>query len=228
MDASDWVAAPFRWGAALRDRRLFHPAGVLATGHLTRTAPPDEGLPVPSSAIVARVSKALGTPAALPDGVGLAFRVTMGWEQQPGPWDVLMVTAGSGPLSRAIGLHPVFSWSKLILTTLMPLRYRGRQWWLRARMHTGVSGPGLSLAAVRDRLDGAPIRIELDQAAGGAEFRPLAELSLLKRLVPVRDDDMAFDPVRNTAPGVQLVPHWLADLRAAAYRGSRTGRAATG
>ncbi|OBJ68847.1 phosphodiesterase [Mycobacterium sp. 1274756.6] len=225
MDSSELVAAPFRWGAALRNRRLFHPTGVLATGDLDRIAPPEQGLPVPSSAIVARISKGLGTPGALPDAVGLAFRVTMA-RQQPGPWDVLMVTAGSGPLSRVIGVHPVLSWSGLTLSTLMPLRYHGRPWWLRARMHTGLTGPGLSLTAVGDQLDRAEIRVELDQAAGGGDFRPLAELTLRKRLVPVRDDDVAFDPVRNTAPGVELSPHWLAGLRASAYRGSRTGRAA--
>ena len=58
MKASDIVALPLQLGSAVRHRRVFHPLGVLAAGRIERTAPPGEGLPVESSDIVARVSKA--------------------------------------------------------------------------------------------------------------------------------------------------------------------------
>jgi hypothetical protein len=36
---------------------------------------------------------------------------------------------------------------------------------------------------------------------------------------------VSFDPVRNEADDVRLTPAWLTDLRRAAYRHSRRGRA---
>ncbi|WP_317189865.1 MmpS family transport accessory protein, partial [Mycobacterium avium] len=61
-------------------------------------------LPIPPSRIVARLSKATGTPGALPDFIGLALR---GSAPQPAgtPWDILLVSAGSGVLSRAAALR---------------------------------------------------------------------------------------------------------------------------
>src|SRR3954454_9391726 len=71
VDVSDLVALPFRWGSAIRGKRFFHPLGVVAEGVIDRVAPAGEGLPIPSSDVVARLSKAGGTPGALPDFMGL-------------------------------------------------------------------------------------------------------------------------------------------------------------
>ncbi|BBZ74271.1 phosphodiesterase [Mycobacterium paraseoulense] len=222
MSVSDLVALPFQWGAAIRGKRLFHPIGVLAEGFIERTAPAGEGLPISSSEVVARVSKAGGTPGALPDFVGLAFRVTP--PQAAGPWDILVVSSGSGVLSRALALRPAISWSGQTLNTLMPLHYRGANWWLRARIESELDGPGLSLDSVRERLQHDPIAVSLDQACGRGDFTPLGRLTLTGALDPERAPDVSFDPVVNTAPGVSLHPRWLADLRARAYRRSRHGR----
>lgn len=216
----DPAAQLFRWGAAARRRRFFHPAGVLATGSLERIAPPDEGLPVEPSAVVARISKGAGSPGPMPDAIGLALRVPVA---QHGSWDILLVSAGSGPLGRTVGLRPVIAWAGLTMTTLMPLDYRDGRWWLRARLTTPVHGYGLNLGAVRNQIDRDRVCFELDQAHGTAGFRPLARL-VLTGLDPGRD--ISFDPVVNTAPGVRLRPRWLAELRARAYRGSRDGRGA--
>ncbi|WP_420110235.1 phosphodiesterase [Mycolicibacter arupensis] len=227
IDPAGWA---FRWGAALRHRRFFHPDGVLARGFLERDAPADVGLPVPSATVVARISKAIGTPGPLPDAVGLALQIPVP-QHGRGSWDVLLVTAGSGAIGRTLGIRPVLSWSGLQMTTLMPLRFRGRLWWLRARMSTRDSGHGLALSAIHKQLDGDQIRVELDQACGAGEFRPLAHVVLQAVAVAETDaahNDVVFDPVLNTAPGVQLSPGWLATLRASAYRGSREGRATTG
>ncbi|ORW22047.1 phosphodiesterase [Mycolicibacter nonchromogenicus] len=217
-DPAGW---PFRWGSALRHRRVFHPDGVLATGFLERDAPPDEGLPVPSAAVITRISKATGTPGRLPDAVGLAIQIPVP-PYDHRSWDVLLVSAGSGVIGRAVGLRPVVSWSGLQMTTLMPLHYREQLWWLRARLTTRIDGYGLALSDIRRQLAGGHIRFEIDQACGTGEFRPLAHLVINGAGA---DRDVSFDPVMHTAPGVQLRPGWLAELRARAYRGSREGRA---
>ncbi len=224
MNVSDFVTTPFQWGSALRHRRVFHPDGVLAEGSIERLAPAHIGLPVPSGSVVARVSKAAGTPGALPDVIGLALRIVP--QADPNTdWDILLASAGSGVLGRAIGLRPVTSWTGHTMTSLVPLRYRDINWWLRARIATKIDGAGVSLAGIRDQLDRGEIEVELDQARGASHFCPLARATLTKALTPQVGDDVSFDPVRHTAQGVELYPRWLADLRARAYDRSRQGRA---
>lgn len=220
-DLFDVAAKPFQWGSALRGRRFFHPVGVLAEGSIERVAPAAEGLPIPSSEVVARVSKAVGTPGALPDFIGLAFRVAPQQEAAP-PWDILLVTAGSNVLARAVALRPATSWTGQTLTSLMPLRYRGGIWWLRAQTISAVNGFGLSLDSVRDAIEHGGIQFAIDQACGRGDFAPLARLTLSGVSNPV--PEVSFDPVVNTAPGLSLYPGWLARLRARAYQRSRDGR----
>jgi hypothetical protein len=221
VNVSDLLAKPFQWGSALRGRRFFHPVGVLAQGSLERVAPAAEGLPIPSSDIVARISKAAGTPGVLPDFIGLAIRVAPP-QVAATPWDILLVSAGSGVLARAVALRPTASWGGQTLTSLMPFRYQGSVWWLRARSLSDVNGFGLSLDSIERAIDGGGIDFSIDQACGRGHFAPLARL----RLTGVRDPDpdVSFDPVVNIAPGVSMYPEWLADLRARAYRRSRDGR----
>lgn len=221
MNVSDLVARPFGWGSGLRGRRFFHPAGVLAAGSVERVAPGDDGLPIPSTKVIARISKAVGTPGPLPDLIGLALRIP---PSNPGAslWDILLVSAGSGVLTRAALLRPATAWSGQTLTSLMPFRYRNHFWWLRARINDGVGGIGLSLDDVRRRIPGG-IEVALDQACGTGDFEPVARLTLS---TVIDTDEVSFDPVLNTAPGLGLYPGWLADLRARAYQRSREGREA--
>ncbi len=73
------VTAPFQWVAAARHRRVFHPGGVLARGSIERVAARDVGLPIESASdVLVRLSKGIGTPGALPDVIGLAFRLPAG------------------------------------------------------------------------------------------------------------------------------------------------------
>jgi hypothetical protein len=222
VNVSDLVAAPFQWGSALRGKRFFHPLGVVAQGVVERVAPAADGLPIPSSNIVARLSKAAGTPGTLPDFIGLAIRVAP--EHAAKPWDILLVSAGSSVLGRAVASRPVTSWTGHAMTTLMPLRYRGRNWWLRAQITDGITGFGFSLDNIRDRIERDGIELALDQACGAADFHRLARLRLSSVVDSRRGQDMSFDPVRNTAPGLELYPGWLAGLRAAAYQRSSAGR----
>jgi hypothetical protein len=223
MGVSDLVALPFQWGSALRRKRFFHPVGVVAEGSVKRIAPAGQGLPVPSSHAIARFSKATGTPGSLPDFIGLAIRVPAGHTETE-PWDVLLVSAGSGKLTRALALRPARSWAGQNLTTLMPLEYRGSKWWLRARIESEIDGTGLSLDDVRNRLDRGGIEVALEQACGGSAFETLARLTLNRVVEFQPGEDISFDPVLNSAPGVKLYPGWLADLRASAYSRSRDGR----
>ncbi|MCV7197303.1 phosphodiesterase [Mycobacterium angelicum] len=223
MNVSNLVTLPFQWGAAIRGKRFFHPLGVLAQGSIERVAPYYQGLPVPTSDVVARLSKAVGTPGPIPDAMGLALRVP-GLDHATKPWDMLLVSAASGAIGRVLALRPVGSWTSQTMTTLMPLQYHGKRWWLRARITTPVDGPGLSLAAVRDRIEDGGIEMEIDQACGTGHFEPLAHVKLTKVASPGLDDDVSFDPVLNTPPGVSLYPDWLAGLRKRAYAQSRDGR----
>jgi hypothetical protein len=231
MKATDLVTVPFQAGAAVRHRRLFHPVGVLAEGTLERLSPPGEGLPVESGPIMGRVSKGIGTPGALPDFAGLA------WRMQPAPfaatpWDVLLISAGLGSAKVTVNrllLRPVVSWAEAVYSSLMPLRHHGELWWVRARLVTAPEGGGLSLTTIRDRISDGGLAFEVEQACGTGEFIPLARLELTRAVAgePVSDGegrDIAFDPVRHTAPDVTLWPDWLRELRELAYRGSRQGR----
>jgi hypothetical protein len=223
MSVMELVSAPFRWGSALRGRRIFHPDGVVAEGVIDRLAPVDAGLPLPSAKIVARVSKALGTPNGLPDIIGLAFRIlSHGDSSAECDWDVLLASALPVPIIRSIGLRPVTSWTGSSMTSLAPLRYHDANWWLRARITTQIDGSGLSLDGIRNALQQGEIAIDVDQGRATSAFHPLARVTLTN---PTPGRDVSFDPVLHTAPDVEMYPHWLADLRAYAYAQSREGRA---
>jgi hypothetical protein len=222
--ASDIVTAPVRLGAAIRNRRLFHPVGVVAEGILERVAPSNEGLPMASCDVIGRVSKGIGLRGALPDIAGLAWRMPPQQDLRScTPWDVLLASTVGSSVGRLI-LRPAFSWSGTTFSSLMPLRYQGGVWWVRARLSTVIDTPGLSLATVADQITSGEIDFDIEQAAGTADFLPLARLTL--RNVDPTCDDIAFDPALHSDPEVKLVPGWLGDFRRAAYRRSREGRGA--
>lgn len=220
---SDITEFPFRLSAELRHRRAFHPIGVLARGRIERIAPVAKGLPVESGDVTARLSKGAGLPGELPDFAGLAWRMGPA-PSAATPWDVLMVSAGSSALGRVV-LRPARSWQNTTFSTLMPLGYGGRTWWLRARFLEPTTSGGLSLDDLSKALDGGTaIRIAVDQSAGLGDFAPLAVLTLTELLPDDDKGEFALDPTRNSAPGVTLLPQWLTALRRGAYLGSRKGR----
>ncbi len=190
---------------------------------MERVVPADVGLPIPSCDVVARVSKAAGTPGALPDAIGLALRIPP-QADDGAAWDILLASAGSSVLGRAIGLRPVGSWTGNPLTSLMALRFRGVNWWLRARVLTDVDGVGVSLDSIRRQLEHGEVDVAIDQARGRSDFSPVARLTLRRLVGDGEGEDVSFDPILHTAPGVALYPGWLASLRARAYDRSREGR----
>lgn len=219
MKISDVASWPIEFGAAVRHRRLFHPSGVLARGTLERTAPSGRGLPLYSCDVVGRLSKGIGTPDSVPDIAGLAWRMP---PQLSGtPWDVLLASTLAG--NRFV-LWPANSWAGITFSSVMPLRFDGALWWLRARLTTEFDGGGLCLDSVNSQLERGGIRFDIEQSPATGEFEPLARLSLLEKLPHGRD--VSFDPALHEADGVRLVPSWLADVRRSAYHSSRVGRSA--
>lgn len=219
---SDIVTAPFQWVSALRHRRVFHPAGVLASGTIERLPGQGHGLPIDSCDVVARVSKGLGTPGALPDVVGLAWKMPAA-AFPPTGWDVLLASTGSGLLTR-IGLRPVTSWSGVTLSSLMPLRYQQQIWWIRARLITEIAARGVSLDTIRSHLDDDGLVFAIEQACGTGSFELLGRLTLNRSLPADEDHDVVFDPTIHSAQDVGLAPGWLSGLRRSAYDRSREGR----
>jgi hypothetical protein len=220
VHASDIAALPIRLGAAARHSRLFHPYGVLAAGFLDRVAPPDDGLPMQSCDVIGRISKGVGMPGAMADIAGLAWRIPPPQDLRSCvPWDVLLASTVVG--SRVV-LAPSRSWSRATFSSLMPLRFNGGVWWIRARLVTKIDEPGLSLDTIRNQIDSGQLEFDIQQARGFSGFSPLARLTL--RHLDPSNDDIAFDPVLHSDEDVQLVPGWLADFRRAAYRRSREGR----
>ena len=220
MQFSDLATLPVKLGAAARGRRLFHPVGVLAEGILERTALDSDGLPMRSSDVIGRVSKGIGLPGGAPDIAGLAFRIPPPQDLRScGPWDVLLASTARG--SR-FGLAPVTSWTGATFSSLMPLRYRGRVWWVRARLATAIDANGLALESIESEINSDGIQFDIEQAPSRGEFRPLAKLTL--RNVDPSCDDIAFDPALHSDCDVALLPGWLTNVRRAAYRRSRQGR----
>jgi hypothetical protein len=221
VKGSDVVALPLQLGSAIRRRRIFHPVGVLANGTIERLAPPKDGLPVESSDVVGRVSKGVGLPGSLPDIIGLAVRMPP-LPFAPTSWDVLTASAGSGVLTR-FALRPVTSW-RAPMSSLMPLRYEGRYWWIRAKMTSDFEASGLSIDAIAEKVASDGIEYEIDQAAGVSEFQPLARVRFHEVTAVGATNDVAFDPTIHTAPDVKLAPEWLTDIRRRSYERSREGR----
>jgi hypothetical protein len=211
---------PLQLGSAVRGRRVFHPNGVLARGSLERLAPPGDGLPVDTADVTARVSKAVGLPGKLPDLIGLAIKLPPAAFAAT-PWDILMVSTWSGPLGR-YALRPVTSWQSP-MTTLMPVKYEGNYWWVRATMTSDLADGDLALDRISTQLSKGDIEYQLEQSCGTGPFKPLALVRLTEEL-PSGSADATFDPTIHSAPGVQLAPGWLTDIRRRAYDRSRRGR----
>jgi hypothetical protein len=225
VKASDIAALPLQVGSAVRHRRVFHPIGVLARGRLERTSPPGEGLPIESAEVTARVSKAIGSPGALPDLIGLAIKMPPQAFAATG-WDLLLASAGSGLLTR-FALRPTLTWGGTAMTTLMPLKYEDGWWWVQARMTSELDG-GLSVETVTEAIENGGVTFDLHQAHGTGGFEPLATLTLTEVVPTDEHHDVNFDPTRNSAPDVKLGPEWLTQIRERAYWRSRKGRDAPG
>lgn len=224
MKLDSVVDAGFEALASLRHARVFHPQGVLARGRLRVADARGEYLiGAPECPVAARFSKAASTPGGWPDVLGFALRM----HTTHGPWDLALATVGgTGTVSR-FAITPTRGWVHACYGSLMPYRLADSPpLWLFAE--PGPKHPGsASLSDMRAALRTDALPITLHAKGIGGKATVLAQLEL--ESAPDEPAPDAFDPVLNTPPAVELLPRWVAAIRAQAYRGSRRGRhSATG
>jgi len=198
------LATATRVVAAVRQAaKPLHPRGSVVRARLERHGL-DTGFGVPlldepgTVEVLARTSRAIGLPRALPDVHGLALRVPDG---RGSYGDLLFATTGLGRVtrfvltaSRAPGGRP--------MTTLLP--------------YSTASGPVVLAARVLH--DG---HLELACAVGSGDWQRFGELHLLP--YEEGDQSISFDPVRHQLPGL-AVPAWVGRLREPAYEEARHSR----
>ncbi len=123
---------------------------------------------------------------------------------------------GMAPFTRGLSLY-VLLWAAIVAGSYIAAT--------QASVIGDVGSPALALQPISEQLrNGRPIRIEIRQATFGQAPTSLAILTFTHLLPEGEQETLAFDPTRNSAPGVTLSPGWLTALRRGAYRGSRQGR----
>lgn len=187
--------------------RPLHPRGVVRRGTLLvddAGAPGARELGAPLVVpAVARVSRAAGLPAPLPDVFGVAVR----WEVGGLTHDLLLSGTGLGPLTRFV-LVPRTRPLAGPHGTLMPF--------------LDADGRPLLVAAVPS--PGAPrdggVDLVLLSARPGGRWHRLGRLVCPARPGDQDDPELRFDPVLHV-PGDLRVPGWAARLRLPSYRRAR-------
>lgn len=218
--AGQAFAALFRLLKLVRPDRPIHPQGLGLAGELARTGNPAgpsgiDWLDSPGTdQVVARYSRSVGLPQALPDILGLALRVSPEGASEPA--DVLFASTGWSLPGRFL-LMPRLDLAGASLTTLMP--YRGRRGPVLLGLRTRSLPPGP--LASRERVLG------LYWATPGGRWRECGELRLRAGARPA-DIPLRFDPLGNQPPGAQAYA-WTRRLRKSSYRAAqRPARPAVG
>ena len=224
--AGQAFAALFRLLKIARPDRPIHPQGLGLTGTLDRTGNPAgasgiDWLDSPGTdQVVARFSRSLGLPQALPDILGLALRVSPSGDASVGPGslgsgsdgsgaaDVLFASTGWGLPGRFL-LVPRLDVAGATMTTLMP--YRGRRGPVLLGLRTR-SLPAGSLASGEWVLG-------LHWATPGGAWRECGELRLHAGPNP-GDIPLRFDPLANQPAGAEAYG-WTRRLRKPSYRAAR-------
>jgi hypothetical protein len=209
--------------AQARDRRILHPDGRSFTGSLqvwgTGEQPTGSRLldDAARHPVTVRISKGAGTPAGLPDVLGLAVRVH---GSRPGERrDLLLSTAGTTRVSRHL---PVPRWGfDTFYGSILAYRTAGapdRRVYLGAVVDPDATALGRTLDAVVAAATGPGASMLLT-----ADGRPFGRLSFGAALPAVTDAALAFDPVRNT--DADLHPTGMIHAsRAWAYRAGQRWR----
>ncbi|MGC5170509.1 hypothetical protein ACLQ2Q_07630 [Microbacterium sp. DT81.1] len=163
--------------------------------------------PVP---VVARLSRSVGLPAALPDIIGLALRTDAAGRTV----DIELASTGLGIPSRYL-LLPHRSPSHARYGSLLPYWSPRGPILVCARPLTPseplpAGGRALDEALVRE-----PWRLRLYHATPTGKWHPFAQVSV--RLDENQDDTgLRFDSVRHALPGADTYP-WVRALRQPSY-----------
>lgn len=215
------VAAAFQTAARVRHARVFHPRGIRLAGRFRPTQKYEPWFGAGDRAVIARLSKGLGSPVGVPDVLGLAFRVL---DRDDHPWDFALATTGRGTLGRFV-FTPARGWSTACFGSLLPYRFgEASPAWLFAEPLDAEALPNTaSLQAVGDYLDDQVIRYSLTADGLGGPAETIGELDL-RRAEPGEHRTDFFDPVLNHPDEVALVPNVVNRIRESAYTGSRRGR----
>jgi hypothetical protein len=214
-------------GALLRIRgpRPIHTTGVLLTGRITWRPPSaatsgiawiDDRGPGTPPGVTARFSRGAALPAALPDVLGLAIRVTTAH----GPADLLLSTTGSGVPGRfllAPRRRPAGAW----FGSLLPYRGDDGPVLVAARSRTPADLPA-RMEDLHDRLSDEPWRLELLFATPAGRWHRFAELELTAVQERIDAPAPRFDAVRHPLPGAEAYG-WTRRLREPAYARARRG-----
>ena len=195
--AAEAVAA----GSRLRGKRIFHPDGVAHATRIELTG--GHGLPAGSYQGVARLSRGIGLPSALPDLLGLAVRLLDAGS--PGRHQDLLLVSSAAPFPLRHLLVPARSYSSPTYSSLTRFRTPdGTKVTLEGRPLDGSRQFGLGLAT---------------------GIRPPVEVGsvvLDEPLPPEEGQALTFDIWRNCA---LLEPiGWLNRIRRPAYPASQDAR----
>ncbi|MFC5948074.1 hypothetical protein ACFQH9_07280 [Pseudonocardia lutea] len=216
------IRTVFRALARVRRAPAFHPRGVLLGGELLV----DDGGSAVAQAlgpgphrVLVRLSKGAGTPRDLPDLLGVAVRVEPDGSREA--LDLLFTTSAAGGTLLA----PARGWRTATYSTLLPYDTAAGRMRLLVEPEPREPDPPADPRLVPDAVRARPLRYRLVEAPVGAAGIGTADRRAVATLVlgEERTGPVAFDPVLHQLPGLHPVP-LLADLRARAYRGSRSGR----
>ncbi len=218
MKASDIAALPIPAGAALRHRRFFHPdrraglrfdraAGPTRRGASGRVRPGRgarfQGRRHPRRPCPTRP----GWPGGCHPPRSRPRRGTSCWSRP----DSVRGSCGGQP-GAAAARHLLVRGA--MYSGLVPLRYPNELWWVRARCTTPIGRARLVAGHDERRIGRRRCPIRHRASPGHGEFEPLAPLTFTD-VIPAAEErhhDVAFDPVRHSAPDVQVWPDWLREL----------------
>ncbi|WP_138845133.1 phosphodiesterase [Rhodococcus pyridinivorans] len=213
---SSALSVPFRVGSALRGARVFHPRGATFEGvaELESSWWPRQ-IPRPTP-VVARVSRAIGTPDGMPDVLGLAVR----FATKTGPWDVLLASAH---LPARVALLPARSWSSARYSTLIAYRTDSdpAPRWITAVPRGRQPSSTTSVQALE-----IPLEFSLLVGSARGPLEAAGRLTLTRHLPEKDSEQPSFDPTVHCPGFVDPWPGWLVETRRDAYRASRAGRGA--
>jgi hypothetical protein len=205
------LASAFAAVRMVRRPRPIHPNGAVYIGRVSWVNPGGRNSGIawidtpPASGgqvVIARVSRSVGLPSALPDVVGLAFKVTT----ERGAADIELASSWLGVPGRFL-LRPTRS-LRGAFGSLMPYR--------------SAVGPVLVSARSNHR-DGEVWTIDLFYATPLSTWRRFAVVSLDTEPVP-DSPTLRFDPIVNPLPGANTYD-WTRRLRLRSYRVARRGAA---